>query len=108
MATSQGDNDCPQESIEDRSEEESDVGSAQLEDNGCSEELDVGSQDMLLHLKVRSVYLTTYSQTNLDTFQTRDSFARMVVEAFNKTRSRLADIVQWVCIQEQHSPGGMH
>ena len=32
----------------------------------------------------------------------------MVVEAFNETRSRLADIVQWVCIQEQHSSGGMH
>lgn len=45
MATSEGDNNCPQESIEDRLEEESDVGSEQLEDNGCSEELDVGSQE---------------------------------------------------------------
>ena len=30
---------------------------------------------------------------NLDKFQTRDSFARMVVEAFNETRSGLADIL---------------
>ena len=59
IATSQGDNNCPQESIEDRSREESDVGGAQLEDNGCSEELDVGSQERLLHRKVHSVYLIT-------------------------------------------------
>lgn len=80
IATSQGDDNCPQESIEDRSREESDVGSAELEDNGCSEELDVGSQERLLHRKVRSVYLITYSHASLDTFQTRDRFTRMVVE----------------------------
>ena len=56
---------------------------------------------------MRSVYLITYSQANLNTFQT-DSFARTVVEAFNETRSGVADIVQWVCSQEQHSSGGMH
>ena len=58
--------------------------------------------------KVRSVYLITYSQADLDKFQRRDSFARTVVEAFDETRSGLADIVQWVCSQERHSSGGTH
>ena len=44
MATSEVDYNCQYESIEERSEEESEEGSEQLEDNGCSEELDVGSQ----------------------------------------------------------------
>ena len=57
---------------------------------------------------MRSVYLITYNQANLENFQTSDCFARTVVEAFNETRSGLADIVQWVCSQEQHSSGGMH
>ena len=43
MATSEVDYNCEYESIEDRSEEESEEGSEQLEDNGCAEELDVGS-----------------------------------------------------------------
>ena len=80
----------------------------QLEDNGCLEELDLGSQERLLHREVRSVYLITYSQADLDKFQTRDSFASTVVEAFDETRSGLADIVQWVCSQERHSSGGRH
>ena len=80
----------------------------QLEDNGCLEELDLGSQERLLHREVRSVYLITYSQADLDKFQTRDSFASTVVEAFDETRSGLADIVQWVCSQERHSSGGTH
>ena len=108
MATSEVDYNCEYESIEDRSEEESEEGSEQLEDNGCSEELDVGSQETLLHREVRSVYLITYSQADLDKFPTRDSFARTVVRAFDETRSGLADIVQWVCSQERHSSGGTH
>ena len=108
MATSEVDYNCEYESIEDRSEEESEEGSEQLEDNGCSEELDVGSQERLLHREVRSVYLITYSQADLDKFQTRDSFARTVVQAFDETRSGLTDIVQWVCSQERHSSGGTH
>ena len=108
MATSLGDFNCYEESIEDTSEEESDQGSEHLQDNGCSEELHVGSRERLLHREVRSVYLITYSQANLEKFQTRDCFARTVVEAFNETRSGLADIVQWVCSQEQHSSGGTH
>ena len=43
MATSEVDYNCEYESIEDRSEEESEEGSEQLEHNGCAEELDVGS-----------------------------------------------------------------
>ena len=108
MATSLGDFNCYEESIEDTSEEESDQGIEHLQDNGCSEELHVGSRERLLHREVRSVYLITYSQANLEKFQTRDCFARTVVEAFNETRSGLADIVQWVCSQEQHSSGGTH
>ena len=73
MATSEVDYNCQYESIEERSEEESEEGSEQLEDNGCSEELDVGSQERLLHREVRSVYLITYSQADLDKFPTRDS-----------------------------------
>ena len=84
MATSEVDYNCEYESIEDRSEEESEEGSEQLEDNGCAEELDVGSQERLLHRELRSVYLITCSQADLDK---RDSFARTVVQAFDETRS---------------------
>ena len=49
MATSEVDYNCEHEGIEDRSEEESGEGGEQLEDNGCSEELDLGSQERLLH-----------------------------------------------------------
>ena len=90
MATSEVDYNCEQKNIEDQSEEESEERSEQLEDNGCSEELDVGSQERLLHREVRSAYLINYSQADLDKFQTRDSFARTVVEAFDE--SGLADI----------------
>ena len=92
MATSEVDYNCEHENIEDQSEEESEEGSEQLEDNGCSEEFDVGSQERLLHREVRSVYLITYCQADLDKFQRRDSFARTVLEAFDEARSGLADI----------------
>ena len=108
MATSEVDYNCEYESIEDRSEEESEEGGEQLEDNGFAEERDVGSQERLLHREVRSMYLITCSQADLDKFQMRDSFARTVVQAFDETRSGLTDIVQWVCSQERHSSGGTH
>ena len=69
MVTSEVNYNCEHEGIEDRSEEESEEGSEQLEDNGCSEELDVGSQERLLHREVRSVHLITYSQAYLDNFR---------------------------------------
>ena len=55
MATSEGDFKCYEESIEDTSEEESDQGSEHLQDNGCSEELLVGSRERLLHLTVKPI-----------------------------------------------------
>ena len=69
MVTSEVNYNCEHEGIEDRSEEESEEGSEQLEDNGCSEELDVGSQERLLHREVRSVHFITYSQAYLDNFR---------------------------------------
>ena len=44
----------------------------------------MGSQERLLHRELRSVYLITCSQADLDK---RDSFARTVVQAFDETRS---------------------
>ena len=105
MATSEVDYNCEYESIENRSEEESGDGSEQLEvvQKNSTWDLKRG-----WHREVRSVYLITYSQADLDKFPTRDSFARTVVQAFDETRSGLADIVQWVCSQERHSSGGTY
>lgn len=55
---------------------------------------------------VRSVYLITYSQADLDIAPTRQAFADMVINTFiNKTP---ATPIQWTCSQEYHQDGGVH
>lgn len=55
---------------------------------------------------VRTVYLLTYSKANPDICSTRQSFSDKVLEAF---RSTGAEVVQWVCCQEEHKQnGGYH
>ena len=59
--------------------------------------------------KVRRVYLVTYSQANLEIVPSRESFARIVLDAFNNARqNNNSSVVYWVCSQEPHANGGVH
>lgn len=56
---------------------------------------------------VRSTYLVTYSQADLEKFPSRESFAECVVHAFQSETSK-AFIQHWVCAMEEHDDGGSH
>ena len=53
----------------------------------------------------RSVYLITYSQADLSTFSTRESFAQAIVEKFH---SHGAEVTRWECCKENHVEEGVH
>ena len=57
------------------------------------------SQENLSPRKVRSVYLITYSQADLEKFPTRQLFAETVSELF---QSGTVKVIQWVCSMENH------
>ena len=55
--------------------------------------------------KLRSIYLVTYSQANLEIFPTREMFANEVTCLFVTKKVK---VVQWVCGMEQHDTHGVH
>ena len=55
--------------------------------------------------RVRSVYLVTYSQANLEKFPSRSLFADTVAKLFESTKIK---VVQWVCSLEDHEISGVH
>ena len=55
---------------------------------------------------VRSVYLITYSQADLEKFQNRSDFAKAVVSSFES--GSLKVVKHWFCSQESHAHGGQH
>ena len=55
---------------------------------------------------VRSTYLLTYSQVNINAFPTRKSFVDMVVEAFPDTATN--KLQMWACGVEEHADGNPH
>ena len=68
--------------------------------------MDAGNEELDANA-VRKVYLITYSQANLKTFPSRESFANCVVEAFLYQESRVK-VVHWVCSMEPHKDGSKH
>ena len=60
--------------------------------------------DQLHQRQVRSVYLITYSQADIEKY-TKQSFASMVVNAFEEGSVK---VLQWVCCQESHTLQGEH
>ena len=60
--------------------------------------------DQLHQRQVRSVYLITYSQADIEKY-TKQSFASMVVNAFEEG---FVKVLQWVCCQESHTLQGEH
>ena len=57
----------------------------------------------------RFVYLITYSQADLSLVPERESFAILILHAFQYADPLLAcNILQWVCSMEHHSDGGAH
>ena len=57
----------------------------------------------------RFVYLITYSQADLALVPERESFALLVIHAFQNADSLSAcNILQWVCSMEHHSDRGVH
>ena len=55
---------------------------------------------------VRSVYLITYSQADLEKFPNRSAFAKAVVTSFENGSSNVVE--HWCCSQESHANGGQH
>ena len=62
-------------------------------------------QEALGEKEVRSVYLITYSQANLDLFPTWEEFVSEVVKSSAKCN---ANILQWCCSCESHKKSGKH
>lgn len=54
---------------------------------------------------VRSVYLLTYSQANLDLFPSREEFALAVIRSFSNGNAK---IIHWCCCREKHQNSGEH
>ena len=55
----------------------------------------------------RRTYLVTYSQADLATFPTRDSFGCMIEEYFNSGNGK-AKVTHWACCLEEHENEGLH
>ena len=60
----------------------------------------------LSNRQIRSVYLITYSQADITTFPTRESFANAVTEKFASKPG--ITVINWVCCREQHKKTGEH
>ena len=60
--------------------------------------------DQLNQRQVRSIYLITYSQADIEVY-TKENFATLVVNAFEEGSVK---VVQWVCSQESHTEQGEH
>ena len=59
----------------------------------------------LARWQVKSVYLITYSEADLQLFPTRESFATAIENAFSSSQT---DLLHWVCCLENHSQVGVH
>ena len=55
----------------------------------------------------RRQYLVTYSQADEENFPTRESFAKVVEEEFNRGDSAVK-VSHWACCREPHQEGGFH
>lgn len=60
--------------------------------------------DQLHQRQVRSVYLVTYSQADLEKYN-KEIFSSLVVKAFEEGSVK---VLQWVCCQESHTESGAH
>ena len=59
--------------------------------------------------QVRSVYLITYSQADLEVVPTRKELSRLVLDSFaNADPLTRSEVLQWVCCREVHRTGGLH
>ena len=66
-------------------------------------------QEQLTQLEkrtVRSVYLITYSQANLEKLPTWEKFAECIVQVFESTGNNKVE--KCVCSQERHADNGKH
>ena len=74
--------------------------------NYASEEsfTEVSNDCELKHRQLRSVYLVTYSQADLEKFPSRAIFAQTVANFFTSTNVK---VVQWACSMEEHEITGV-
>ncbi|KAJ7394800.1 hypothetical protein OS493_000634 [Desmophyllum pertusum] len=76
-----------------------DYASDSSSDNSETETKAVGEKE------VRSVYLVTYSQADIEKFSFRRDFATAVVQSFSTGRAR---VIQWCCCRKEHKKSGGH
>ena len=69
---------------------------------------DIFQTQSLTRNQARRTYLITYSQADLSKVPSRDSFAKLVVEAFTSRGNVKAKPLHWACCQEAHADGGKH
>ena len=55
---------------------------------------------------IRSVYLTAYSQANIEKVESRLEFSDTVLDSFR--RNGKANVLRWVCSKEDHKDRGHH
>ena len=63
------------------------------------------NEENLNQNKVRSVYLVTYSQSDLSIFPTSEKFAKAVTTTFLGGKCK---VLQWTCSMEKHKEEGVH
>jgi len=86
---------------------ENDTGQVLMENSEDSTRPE--DQQLLSSRQVRSVYLLTYSQADVDVVPSREEFSRVVLDSFkNADPCSHCEVVQWVCSQELHKDGGIH
>ena len=67
------------------------------------------SSDSLSRRQVRSVYLITYSRANSELVDSRNSFARVVLDSFANADCKITNkVLQWACCEERHKDGAIH
>jgi len=75
-------------------------------DNSQSEDSDEHfNRNELQANELRSVYLVTYSRSNVQKYPQRADFAEAVVRSFTQGS---ANIQHWCCSRERHADGGYH
>ena len=75
-------------------------------ENSDLEQQDCVAQTVSMNTNaVRSTYLVTYSQADLQKFPARADFASAVVQSFSRGSAK---VLHWCCCQESHQDSGKH
>ena len=75
--------------------------------NGGESNADEFQKHELSKKFVRKTYLITYSRANESICPDRETFSRLILESFQKSKSS-AKVLQWAVFREPHKSKGIH